>query len=156
MSTASEENDLRGPALSRIDYVQGAPDWWIRGAQIRRVSDGQKARAAYSQDGRLIACLERGIAGVFKVEAQAQDWESDDEPVNLTAMDLARVSYAADQALLTSLGVSGVPKWDEMREDVRIAWMSSCRDRAPLEGDFGPLRTNLRLSILKALRVNRG
>lgn len=152
----TEEDDLHGPALSRIDYVEGAPKWWTRGAKIRNKSNGQEARAAFSFDAKPVACLERGIAGTFKVAARYEDWEPNDQPVQLTDMDLARITYAADRALLTSIGYSGVPEWTGMLEAKRIAWMGSCKVGSPLGGEFAAQRNALRDSILEALVVGHG
>lgn len=153
---ASEVDDLHGPALSRIDYVNGAPAWWIRGTKIRRKTDHQKARAAYAQDGSPVACLERGIAGTFKMPAAYHDWESDEEPVALTWMEKARISYSADRALLSSLGVPGVPEWNGLIEQNRIAWMSAAKNGVLLSGDHAVVRNKLRSGILVALEPTDG
>lgn len=152
----TEEDDLHGPALSRIDYVEGAPKWWTRGTKIRRKDDGQEARAAYSFEGKPMACLERGIAGTFKLEARYEDWEPNEEPVQLTDMDLGRITYAADRALLTSLGFSGISEWSGMLEQKRIAWMGSAKHGTPLGGEYAGMRNALRDSIIKALRAGNG
>ena len=113
------------------------------GAKVRSTNDGQLGTLVESETGDLMVRLDRP-AERLEVPFNATRWmQAPDE--RLSPMQLARVAYAADQALRLVRGSYGIPDWVALKEAQRLPWLKG------LPADADDLRRKLHRAIADVL-----
>lgn len=113
------------------------------GARVRSIRDGQIGFLVETEEGPMGVRLDRKAEQRI-VPYHASEWVPDKEP-RLTSMQMARVTFAADTALRLVMGEYGLPEWNSVKEQARLAWLKG------LPVGATKVRTELYAAILKVL-----
>lgn len=82
---------------------------------------------------------------------RTSDWHDDDDAAMFTLHQVARIAYAADRQLLSSVGQhkDARTEWLDMKEAARIAWVE--KGPASEKGAVHPLRPILWKAVMEVL-----
>ena len=118
------------------------PDWWTDGASV--VSrDGTKGKLSRTQDGTWLVNLT--ASNGYIVQPSPRDWTQEFRP-EITRMQVRRMVYEADKALLQCFGRGGLLDWSSVPEARRVGPEQPYA--MPLADDgLGPLRERLAYAI---------
>lgn len=115
---------------------------------VRHALTGDRGYLVW-RDGELKVRLDRPQEVVL---ARTSEWHDDDDVSMFTLHQVARIAYAADRQLLTSLGQhkDARQEWLDMKEATRIAWVE--KGPSSEKGVVHPLRPILWKAVMEVLR----